>query len=210
MRLLITITLFLILGLLSAAGDEKEGPKQPEQLTVALGQANAIAGTVIAADAGAEARTMASALFEGAYIWQQPGVALVIVEIAEGWPASRLPDSERLTDFLLAQQQLSLSPPPLYPAEPAEGADSLDVPAIVCLLDSNAAGARLSERNSAYYSWVELNPGMDFIQPSRLSLRVDSAVIMYDSHGALEFYFMEQPDGSLRLAHFIMLDWFSA
>lgn len=205
-----TIALFAALGLFCAAGGELEGAEQPEQLMVALGQANAIAGTVIAIDAGDEDVSRESAMFDSAYLWQQPGVALVIVEQVQDWPVSRMPDSARLIEFLRAQQQLSLDPPPIYPREPEAGADSFEIAPMVSLLDTRAARERLYERNSAYYSWIELNPGMSFIQPSRLSLRVDYAVIMYDSRGALEFYFLAQPNGSLKLVHFIMLDWFSA
>jgi hypothetical protein len=187
-----------------AAADEPP----PEDLALrALGNATAVAGALLG-----DSRAEITELVDGCYIWQQPGVALVATGIwhpADGDPELWLP-SERLGDFLLAQRDLRLAEPFVFPSEPAEGADSLQIDPAVYLLGADEAQRRLQLYLNNLDTWLGLNPGMELIIPEDNARWPDCAVVFIDSSGPVEFYFKADDHGDLRLTHLIHYYFFSA
>jgi len=179
---------------------------EPVPAIETLGAANAVAGSLIAADPGALGE-----LVDGCCIWEQPGVALVITNRwrVDG-PAPELwLNDERLAEFLLAQNNLSQEKPLFAPLEPAEGADSLSLIPTVFILDGALARERLARRVDNLVTWAELNEDAAFLLPQPGDVAVDCAVVFIDSDGPLEFYF-EATDDGLKLKHLVHYYWFSA
>jgi len=193
-------------GVLAAPTAADEPP--PEDLTPrALGCATAVTGALLGGS-----REEIADIVDGCYIWQQPGVALVATGIwrpAEGDPELWLPD-ERLRAFLLAQRDLRLEEPFVFPGEPAEGADGLQIEPAVYLLGTDEAQRRLQLYLNNLGTWREMNPGMDFVIPTDEARWPDCAVVFIDSSGPLEFYFNADEHGNLQLAHLIHYYFFSA
>jgi hypothetical protein len=172
-----------------------------------LGLATAVSACWQAGDSGALADVV-----DGCQIWQQPGVALVIMDT---WhPAAGEPDlwlgPDRTRDFLRAQAELRLDTPVLYPRESEAGADGLDIEPAVYLLNAEQAQQRLTQYLDNLDYWIDLNPGAQFIVPSASERRADAAVVFLDGIGPLEFYFQLGADGALKLIHVIHYDFFSA
>lgn len=204
------IPILLLLSLVSPAGAEEEaqvGPPDPSPASVALGTATAVAGALLADQSEAIAD-----LLGPCYVWQQPGVALVIGGVWEstGEQPELWLTSERLENFLAAQRNLKTEAPFFRPGEPADGADSFYVEPMVCLLDCWRADYRLTHYIGNYYTWIEMNEGMEFIEPPDEALSADCAVVFIDSGGPLEFYFQLNEAGELKLVHLICYDFFSA
>lgn len=174
----------------------------------ALGAASSVAAAILDDESGQPA-----AAVDGCYIWQQPGVALVITETWQ--PSAGMPElwlaEGRILDFLQAQADLRFEEPVLHPAEPAGGSDEFSLPAAVYVLDAEQAQRRLDQYLDNLDYWVELNPGMQFIIPAAAECQTDCAVVFVDSQGPLEFYFQDGGEhGGLRLIHLIHYDFFSA
>lgn len=204
------LTLLLLL-LISAAyagdGDAQAEVPRPELSSLALGAANAVAAALLT-----EQPEAVGDLLGPCYVWQQPGVALVIhgVWSADGEQPELWLTSERLEQFLAAQRNLGTDAPFVYPGEKGKDVDSFYIEPMVCLLDCWHADYRLMHHLGDYHSWIELNEGMEFIWPEDEALTADFAVVFIDSSGPLEFYFQLDEDGGLRLVHLICYYFFSA
>lgn len=151
------------------------------------------------------------------YIWEQPGVALAITH--EWHTNTPLPEvwisADKLGDCLAAMPNLKYERPPLYITEEFAarhgGVDGeLYLRPAVYLLDAPAAAERIAMHADGLQAWAEMNSGMDFTEPSTQSLAPACAVVYLDGSGPLEFYFTQNADGSLSLAHIIFFDFFSA
>ncbi len=150
------------------------------------------------------------------HIWQQPGVALVITDT---WRLDQQPpevwlSQAKLSAFLATLPHLKRERPPLRISE-AElvrygGTDELYLEPAVYLLDAAAAADRLAEHTDSLAAWAAANQDSALLQPAPNSLAPACAVVYLDGGGPLEFYFTQNADGSLSLAHFVAYDFFSA
>ncbi|GEM_PF-2107040 len=203
-----TILLTLLISVAYAGeGEDQTGLAEPELSSRALGAANAVAAALLS-----ERPEDICDLLGPCYVWQQPGVALVIHGVWEpdgGQPELWLAP-ERLMDFLAAQRNLETDAPFVYPGEKGKDVDSFHIEPVVCLLDHWRADYRLTHHLGDYHTWIELNEGMEFIWPAEEDMAADCAVVFIDSSGPLEFYFRLAEDGELRLVHLIHYYFFSA
>lgn len=147
----------------------------------------------------------------GCYVWQQPGAALVVNALwREGDAKAPLWYSpDRLHGFLKALGNRKWEAPFLHPGE-AGNVDEFYVEPAVYLLTAEQAQFRLNQYKLGYESWISFNEGMNFIRPSKESLRVDFAVVYLESAGPLEFHFRYDEEGRLRLTHLFLWEFFSA
>jgi hypothetical protein len=210
MRKLI-LGMFTVLVLTSAAAAEPPQAELPEAVTgvtlASLALATATAGVLLA-----ENPPEGAAFIDGCYIWQQPGVALVITNVwrsAQEDPSLWLAE-ERLVDFLIAQRDLRWEEPFIYPREPEEGADGFSIEPAVYLLDAGQATQRLDQHLENLLTWIDFNPGMEFILPVAEHAQPEAAVVFIDSSGPIEFYFQSDETGMLKLTHLIHFNYFSA
>lgn len=173
----------------------------------ALGAATALAGHLLNADSAA-----AAGLADGCYVWQQPGVALVITgQWSAGAPAPELwLDNETLTGLLTAQAGICFTAPFIYPSEAEYGPDGDRIEPVVCLLGADQARQRFQQHYAGYRQWVSLNDGLEFVEPDLASVDFCQAVVFIHSGGALEFYYTATPDGGLRLTQLFNYSYFSA
>jgi hypothetical protein len=150
------------------------------------------------------------------YVWQQPGVALVITAEwrlvqapPEGWAGQA-----KLTAFLAALPHLKRERPPLRVTEAQleqYGDESeLYIEPAVYLLDAPAAADRLAMHAGGLAEWAKANAEAESIEPAPASLTPACAVVYLDGGGPLEFYFTQNADGSLSLAHLVFYEFFSA
>ena len=148
------------------------------------------------------------------YLWQQPGVALVITD---EWRLKELPPEVWISEAKLQScftANLKCERPPLRITEEYAvqhgGMDGLYIEPAMYLLDAPAAQERIGMYADGLAAWAEMNEGMEFIMPSAESLTPSCALVYLDSTGPLEFYFVETAEGELSLAHIVCYDFFSA
>ena len=160
------LTALLLLPLISASyageGEALTELPRPELSSRALGAANAVAAALLMDQPEA-----VSDLMGPCYVWQQPGVALVIHGVWEtdGEQPELWLTGERLEQFLAAQRNLRTDAPFVYPGEKGKNVDDFYIEPMVCLLDYWTADYRLMHHLGDYHSWIELNEGMEFIWP---------------------------------------------
>ncbi len=182
---------------------DKDSPKHANE---AICQAVSACATLLAG-ADAEPGLLAE---NGCYIWQQPGVGLVVSGIWEPGTAPELWYSEdELFDFLIALPDWKYDEPFVYPSEP-ENADEFYVEPQVYLLRGKEANRRLDRYMSGYSTWIEYMGGDESIVPMEEDLFCDFAVVYIDNSGPLEFHFKADDKGNLRLLHLFLWEFFSA
>lgn len=206
-KVIMGIVVALALAGPAAASGPEQAAGNPGWELKALAAATAVTGALLA-----EQPADVAALVDGCCIWQQPGVALVITDV---WhPADENPDlwltAERLQRFLTAQQVLRFEAPFIYPREPEEGSEGLEIEPAVYVLDSEQAAERYQRHFENLQTWIDFNPGMEFILPAAEDTHPDAAVVFIDANGPIEFYFQFAADGETKLTHLIHFDFFSA
>lgn len=178
-------------------------PRESELEAIALSAA--ITGTILS-KSNPRAGLLLSA---GCFVWQQPGVALSITSIWQDGQAVELYfNADKFHSFLTAIPDYTKGEPFLHPPEP-DDVDGFYIEPQVYLLSGEQSQARLQNYMRGYNIWVELNGGMEFIQPGEEALLTDFAVVFIDSAGPLEFHFRLE-EGKLKLQHLFLWDFFSA
>ncbi len=147
----------------------------------------------------------------GCVLWQQPGVALTPGGCwLPGAPAQAvlLVDPQRLQGLLRQAYRHVWGEPP-QPDE-NEYAQGRELPPQVYLLQREPAQARLGRYYANYQVWRELSADDSLTGVAESDLLVDAAVVFSSPGGPLEFYFVYDAAGRLRLRHIVTYDYFSA
>ena len=211
MRSIALLLVLLTFPLVTLAAEDYEPPPldggpDPATHQYALSLATSLCGAWLADDDDAVWQVA-----EGAYLWQQPGVALTITgqwtDPAD--PPAMWVNESVLLRFLVAQRELADDTPFFMPGEADYGPDGAEIPEQACLLDADRATERYNRHLENYRMWIGFNEGMDFIEP-QTPVDPRAAVVFIHSGGALEFYFATDQEGYLHLVHVMAYDYFSA
>ncbi|HES57798.1 MAG TPA: hypothetical protein ENO21_00025 [Firmicutes bacterium] len=146
----------------------------------------------------------------GCYVWQQPGVALVVTDV---WQPGGAPQiwfaEEKLTMMFEHLPGIAVGEPVIYPGEP-EDVDAFHIEPRVFVLSAEVSRRRLATYMDNLETWAGYNEGAEFIMPGEDELATDIGIVYLDSAGPLEFHFQVGEGGRLVLRHLVTFDFFSA
>jgi hypothetical protein len=146
----------------------------------------------------------------GCFVWQQPGVALVVTDV---WRPGGAPEiwfaEEKVTLMFEHLPGLALGEPVIYPGEP-EDVDAFHLEPRVFVLTAGASRRRLATYMDNLETWAGYNEGAEFIMPGEDELATDIGIVYLDSAGPLEFHFQVGEAGRLVLRHLVTFEFFSA
>lgn len=184
---------------------ERQAPDLPPLTLPAV--TTAVHAAAVLLDDSSQATVLDEA---GCFVWQQPGVALVVTNMwLPGKQAELLFSPDKALAMLKALPGITPGEPIIHPQEQGNP-DEFQLEPRVYVLDAAASQRRLATYRDNLRTWAGLNEGMEFILPDDAALASDIAIVYLDSGGPLEFHFQVGESGRLVLRHVVSYDFFSA